>query len=134
MSLAPGDRVGVYDIIAPLGVGGMGEVYKATDTRLRRSVALKLLPAAYASDSDRVRRFEQEARAAAALNHPNILAIYDVGSDGQGTYLVSELLEGQPSETFSAVGRFRCARLWSMRCRSRTDLPRRTRKASFIGT
>jgi serine/threonine protein kinase len=94
MPLAPGDRVGAYDIIGPLGAGGMGEVYKATDTRLRRSVALKLLPAIYAADSDRLRRFQQEALATAALNHPNILAVYDVGSDGHGTYLVSELLEG----------------------------------------
>ena len=95
MSLAPGDRVSFYEIVGPLGAGGMGEVYKASDTRLRRSVALKLLPAAYATDSDRLRRFEQEALATAALNHPNILAVYDVGSDGHGTYLVSELLEGQ---------------------------------------
>ncbi len=94
MALAFGDRVGVYEILGPLGAGGMGEVYKATDTRLRRSVALKLLPAAYASDADRLRRFEQEALATAALNHPNILAVYDVGSDDHGTYLVAELLEG----------------------------------------
>jgi eukaryotic-like serine/threonine-protein kinase len=95
MAIALGTRLGPYEIVALLGTGGMGEVYKATDTRLRRSIALKLLPAAHASDPDRLRRFEQEARAAAALNHPNILAVYDIGSYDHSTYLVSELLEGQ---------------------------------------
>jgi hypothetical protein len=95
MAVATGDRLGVYEIVGPLGAGGMGEVYKATDTRLRRSVALKLLPAAHATSPDRLRRFEQEALAAAALNHPNLLAVHDVGSDEHGTYIVSELLEGQ---------------------------------------
>ena len=95
MLLAPGARLGPYEVVAPLGSGGMGEVYKATDTRLRRSIALKILPAAHASDPDRLRRFEQEALAAAALNHPNILAVYDIGTYSRTTYLVSELLEGQ---------------------------------------
>ena len=95
MALQAGARLGPYEIIGPLGAGGMGEVYKATDTRLRRSVALKILPATHATDPDRLRRFEQEALAAAALNHPNLLAVYDIGTSGPGTYLVSELLEGQ---------------------------------------
>ncbi len=95
MLLAPGARLGPYEVVTPLGSGGMGEVYKATDTRLRRSIALKILPAAHASDPDRLRRFEQEALAAAALNHPNILAVYDIGTYSRTTYLVSELLEGQ---------------------------------------
>jgi len=94
MTLVPGDRLGAYEIVGPLGAGGMGEVYTATDTRLRRSVALKLLPATHATDPDRLRRFKQEALAAAALSHPNILAVYDIGADEHGTYLVSELLEG----------------------------------------
>src|SRR5215211_5739996 len=94
MPLTAGTRLGPYEIVAPLGAGGMGEVYKATDTRLRRSVALKILSAAHASDPDRLRRFEQEALAAAALNHPNILAVHDIGTCDRTTYLVSELLEG----------------------------------------
>jgi len=93
MSLA-GTRLGPYEVLGLIGAGGMGEVYKATDTRLRRNVALKLLPTTHAASSDRLRRFEQEALAAAALNHPNLLAVYDVGSDEHGTYIVSELLEG----------------------------------------
>jgi serine/threonine protein kinase len=95
MALQAGARLGPYEIIGPLGAGGMGEVYKASDTRLRRSVALKVLPATHATDPDRLRRFEQEALAAAALNHPNLLAVYDIGTSGPGTYMVSELLEGQ---------------------------------------
>lgn len=74
MTVVPGGRLGAYEIVGLLGAGGMGEVYKATDTRLRRSVAVKLLPAAHGAEPDRLRRFEQEALAAAALSHPNILA------------------------------------------------------------
>ncbi len=95
MSLASGTRLGPYEILAPLGAGGMGEVYRARDTRLGRGVAIKVLPAAFSADPDRLRRFEQEARAASALNHPNILAIYDVGTHGGEPYVVSELLEGE---------------------------------------
>ncbi|MGA2157405.1 MAG: protein kinase [Bryobacteraceae bacterium] len=89
-----GTRLGPYEILAPIGAGGMGEVYRAHDMRLQRDVALKILPAAFASDPDRVRRFEREGRAAAALNHPNIVAIYDVGSQDGVFYVVIELLEG----------------------------------------
>src|SRR5262249_44070357 len=89
--LEPGSRVGPYEIVSPLGAGGMGEVYRARDTRLGRDVALKVLPADFANDSIRRQRFEQEARAIAALNHPNIVAIYDVG-DG---YIVTELVDGE---------------------------------------
>ena len=92
MSLATGTRLGPYVIGAPLGAGGMGEVYRARDTRLDRDVAIKVLPAQSAADPDRVRRFEQEARAVAALNHPHICQIYDVGPD----YLVLEYLDGAP--------------------------------------
>jgi serine/threonine protein kinase len=82
----------------------MGEVYKARDARLGREVAIKILPAAFSSDPDRLHRFEQEARAAAALNHPNILAVHDIGSDGGTTYIVSELLEGQTLREVLADG------------------------------
>jgi eukaryotic-like serine/threonine-protein kinase len=95
MPLAPGTQLGPYEISAPLGAGGMGEVYRARDTRLRREVAVKVLPDAFSSDPERLRRFEQEARTAGALNHPNVLAIYDVGKHDGSPYLVSEFLEGK---------------------------------------
>jgi eukaryotic-like serine/threonine-protein kinase len=94
VAISPGTRFGPYEIIAPVGAGGMGEVYRARDTRLGRDVAIKVLPATFSADSDRLRRFEQEARAASALNHPNILTIYDVGEHRGAPYVVSELLEG----------------------------------------
>jgi eukaryotic-like serine/threonine-protein kinase len=95
MPLAPGTRLGTCEILAPLGAGGMGEVYRARDTALGREVAVKVLPAAFASDPDRLRRFTQEAQAAAALNHPNILAIHHIGEQDGAPYIVSELLEGE---------------------------------------
>jgi hypothetical protein len=95
MSLVIGDKLGPYLVGNALGMGGMGEVYRARDGRLGREVAIKVLPAEYATDPARVKRFEQEARAAGVLNHPNILAIYDIGSHGEEPYIVSELLEGQ---------------------------------------
>jgi tetratricopeptide (TPR) repeat protein len=93
--MEPGTRLGPYEIVAPIGAGGMGEVWRARDTRLGRDVALKVLPATFADDPDRLRRFEQEARATAALNHPNILAIFDIGTHEGQPYLVEELLEGE---------------------------------------
>lgn len=93
--MTPGTRLGPYEILAPLGAGGMGEVWRALDTRLGRDVAIKILPAAFAENPERLRRFEQEARATAALNHPNILAIFDVGTHEGQPYLVEELLEGE---------------------------------------
>ena len=95
MRLDPNSRLGPYEIIALLGAGGMGEVYRARDSRLGREVAVKALPAALSRDPDRLRRFEQEARTASALNHPNIVAIYDVGTIEDCPYIVSELLEGE---------------------------------------
>src|SRR5436305_4435794 len=95
MSLAAGTRLGPYEIVAPLGAGGMGEVYRARDTRLGREIALKVLPDDVAADPSRRQRFEHEARAASALNHPNILSIYDVGSENGVAYMVSELVEGE---------------------------------------
>jgi eukaryotic-like serine/threonine-protein kinase len=93
--LTSGTKLGPYEIGAPLGAGDMGEVYRARDTRLGRDVALKILPDSFARDDDRLRRFEQEARAVAALSHPNILAIHDVGQHNGSPFLVSELLEGE---------------------------------------
>jgi serine/threonine protein kinase len=95
MSIQPGTRFGPYEITALLGAGGMGEVYRAHDTRLGREVALKVLPSRFASDPDRMRRFDQEARAAGMLNHPNILSVYDLGATSEAPYVVSELLDGE---------------------------------------
>src|SRR5512135_3228776 len=97
VSLPAGTRLGPYEILVPLGAGGMGEVYRARDPRLGRDVAIKVLPASFSADPERLRRFEQEARAAGILNHPNITAVYDIGtneSDG-APYVVQELLEGE---------------------------------------
>jgi Tol biopolymer transport system component len=95
MALSSGTKLGPYEIQSPLGAGGMGEVYRASDTRLGRDVAIKVLPEALADDADRLRRFEQEARTIAALNHPNILGIHDIGTHDGAPFLVSEFLEGQ---------------------------------------
>jgi Tol biopolymer transport system component len=95
MNLAPGNKLGPYEIVSLLGAGGMGEVYRARDSRLKREVAIKVLPQALSLDPDRLRRFEQEALATAALNHPNILAVFDIGTYEGSPYVVSELLEGE---------------------------------------
>src|SRR6266849_296361 len=95
MPLEPGSRVGPYEILAPLGAGGMGEVYRARDTSLKRDVAIKVLPAYWSRDPDRLRRFEVEAQAAAALNHPNIVSIFHVGEHDGSPYIVTELLQGE---------------------------------------
>src|SRR5438477_11432952 len=95
MSLAADTQLGPYRIVALIGSGGMGEVYRARDTRLLREVALKVLPVSFTNDPDRLRRFEQEARAVAALNHPNIVSVHDVGTADGIHYIVSELLEGE---------------------------------------
>src|SRR6202047_5507694 len=96
MALPRGIKLGSYEIVSSLGAGGMGEVYRARDENLGREVAVKVLPKELASDPDRLRRFEQEARAAGALNHPNILAVYGFSTTGEhAPYLVTELLQGQ---------------------------------------
>ena len=96
MALASGTKLGPYEIQQTLGAGGMGEVYRARDARLHRTVAVKILPQSLSSDQDRLERFQQEAQILSALNHPNLMAIYDVGSDSGTNYLVSEFLDGQP--------------------------------------
>jgi Tol biopolymer transport system component len=106
MSLPAGTKLGPYEVVAPLGAGGMGEVYRARDTRLKRDVAIKVLPSAYAEDAERLRRFEQEAQAASALNHPNILSIFDFGEHEGAPYMVSELLEGETLRARMAGGAF----------------------------
>src|SRR5580700_4484007 len=95
MALSSGDKLGPYEILAPIGAGGMGEVYRARDPRIGRDVAVKVLPVQFSQSEDRLRRFEQEVRAIGTLNHPNILTIFDVGSNDGAPYIVSELLEGE---------------------------------------
>src|SRR5467141_3419459 len=99
MALAPGTHLGPYEILGPLGAGGMGEVYRARDTRLDRTVAIKVLPQHLADTPEARQRFEREARAVSALNHPHICTLHDVGSQDGTEYLVMEYLEG---ETLSA--------------------------------
>jgi len=129
MTLSAGVRLGPYEILSPIGAGGMGEVYKARDTRLDRYVAIKVLPESLASDREALLRFEREAKAVAALNHPNILSLHDFGREGDVAFAVTELLEGEslrqrlvPSGVPS-----------STRCRSPGGSPRRTRRGSCIG-
>src|SRR3989442_8944834 len=95
MALTSGTKLGPYEIQSPLGAGGMGEVYRARDTRLDRSVAIKILSAAFSADCDRLGRFEQEARSASALNPPSIVTIYELGQDGSTHYIAMELVEGK---------------------------------------
>src|SRR5512134_968156 len=95
MTLSAGSRLGSYEILSPLGAGGMGEVYRAKDAKLGREAAVKVLPEALAADPERRQRFEQEARSASALNHPNILTIYDIGQTNGTVYIAMELVEGK---------------------------------------
>jgi Tol biopolymer transport system component len=105
VTLSAGSRLGPYEILAPIGAGGMGEVYRARDPRLGRDVAIKVLPASFSADADRLRRFEQEARAAGILNHPNITAVLDIGEHEGAPYVVQELLEGETLRQALAGGR-----------------------------
>src|SRR5262245_62952807 len=96
MTLAADSKLGPYVVVGRIGAGGMGEVYRAKDPRLERDVAIKILPPSYASDSERLRRFEREAKAAGSLNHPNVVAVHDVGGQDGVPYVVLELLAGAP--------------------------------------
>jgi len=105
MTLPTGARLGPYEILGQIGSGGMGEVYRAKDARLGREVAIKVLPASFSQDADRLRRFEQEAKAAGVLNHPNITAVHDIGTHEEAPYVVQELLEGETLRSLLAGGR-----------------------------
>src|SRR5262245_60259297 len=111
MSLVPGTRLGSYEIVSSLGQGGMGAVYRARDLKLGREVALKVLSPELASDSERLRRFEQEARTASSLSHPNIVHIYDVGESGGLRYIAMELAEGETLRKVLAEAPFSSERL-----------------------
>ncbi len=106
MALSPGTRLGPYEILSPLGAGGMGEVYRGNDPRLGRDVAIKVLPPSFSRDPDRLKRFEQEARSAGVLNHPNVTVVYDIGQHDGAPYVVQELLEGQTLRAELSGGRF----------------------------
>jgi serine/threonine protein kinase len=104
MALSAGDRLGSYEILESLGAGGMGEVYRATDTRLGRDVAVKILPAEMAGDAGRLARFEREARTVAGLNHPSIVTLFSVEDEGDTRFLTMELVEGQSLDQHVASG------------------------------
>ena len=135
MTLAGGTRLGPYEILAPLGAGGMGEVYRARDTKLDRDVAVKVLPAHLTRAPTRSLRFEREAKAVAALSHPNILAIHDFGAHGRRAYAVMELLEGETLRERLAGRRAAAAQGRRGRRPDRArGSPPRTRRASSTGT
>jgi serine/threonine protein kinase len=106
-ALTPGAKLGHFEILGRLGRGGMGEVYRARDSRLKREVAIKVLPVSFARDPDRIERFEREARAASALNHPNIVSVFDIGRENSTYWIVSELVDGEtgtPGHGFEHTG------------------------------
>ncbi len=111
MTLAAGSKLGPYEILAPLGAGGMGEVWRARDTRLSREVAIKILPVEVSRDESRLRRFEKEARAASGLNHPNIVTIYDIGSHDSVSYIAMERVEGKTLRELLLAGRLAVKKL-----------------------
>ena len=131
---SPGTRLGRYEILSSVGVGGMGEVYKARDVRLDRFVALKVLPADVASDRDRLQRFEQEARAASALNHPNILTVHDVGAEGPIAYMVTELVEGKTLRDLLLLGPLPVKKIFDLARRLPKGWRARTKPESSTGT
>ncbi len=104
MTLAAGTRLGPFEVLAPLGAGGMGEVYRARDTRLGREVAVKVLPSGLSSDPERLKRFEKEARSASSLNHPNIVTVYDIGESGGASFIAMEVVDGQTVRDILAEG------------------------------
>jgi len=135
LALTPGARLGVYDITAPIGEGGMGQVYRATDTTLGRQVAIKILPDAFAADPERLARFEREAKTLASLNHPHIAAIYGFEKSSGVHALVMELVEGEDlSQRIArgAIRQSRSVRRSRSRSRSRRRSRRRTSRGSFI--
>ena len=120
MALSVGTKLGPYEVLSPIGAGGMGEVYKARDTRLDRTVAIKVLPEHIAKREDLRQRFEREARAVASLNHPHICVLHDIGiQDGAG-YMVMEYMEGETLAARIEKARSSSIRRWRLRCRSPT--------------
>jgi serine/threonine protein kinase len=124
MALAAGTRIGAYDIVALIGAGGMGEVYRARDTRLKRDVAIKILPEVFANDPDRLARFQREAEVIASLSHPNIAQIYGLEEADGTRALVLELVEGETLADRIVRAPFRLTR----RCQSQGRSPKRSRR------
>jgi eukaryotic-like serine/threonine-protein kinase len=133
MALSPGTRLGPYEILSALGAGGMGEVYRATDTTLGRDVAIKTLPDGFALDLERVARFKREAQVLAALNHPHIAAIYGLEEVNGGQFLVLELVEGDTLAQRIATGLFQSPRRCGWHASWPTPSRPRTRRASSTG-
>jgi eukaryotic-like serine/threonine-protein kinase len=134
MPLTSGTRLGPYEIQSSVGAGGMGEVYRARDTRLDRTVAIKILPAAVSSDPDRLLRFQHEARILSTLNHSNVLAIFDVGEQNDVRYLVSEFLEGQSLREALAAGVLSRRKATEYALEIAKDLRPRTKRELSIAT
>ena len=126
MALPPGAKLGRYEILSQLGVGGMGEVYLATDIKLDRRVALKILPAELALSRERMLRFVQEAKAAAALNHPNVAHVYEIGEHDGVNFIAMEFVEGRPCARRSTTRRPISGSSSNTCNRSPPDLPKRT--------
>ncbi len=133
-ALTPGTRLGSYEIVSLLGSGGMGEVYKAKDLKLGRDVAIKVLREDLASDPERLRRFEQEARAASSLNHPNIVTIHDIGEHEGTRYIAMEYVEGKTLREMFGESHYQSRSFSSSRHKLQMDLPRRIPPGSCIGT
>jgi len=131
MTLTPGTQLGSYEITSLLGSGGMGRVYKARDLKLGRDVAVKVLREELASDPERLQRFEQEARAASGLNHPNIIHIYDIDKHGSTPYIAMEYVEGKTLREILSEGPLSTKNLLHMESRLPRAWPRPTRPASF---
>jgi serine/threonine protein kinase len=130
MALISGAKLGPYEIVSSLGAGGMGEVYRARDTRLDRTVAIKILPTHLSSSSELNARFRREARAISSLNHPYICHLYDIGSQDGTAYLVMEYLEGETLAQRLRKGAIRSGRRCSMGCKSRKHWQQRIVQAS----
>src|SRR5437867_8184018 len=120
MALSAGTKLGPYEVLSPIGAGGMGEVYKARDTRLDRTVAIKVLPEHIAKREDLRARFEREARAVASLNHPHICVLHDIGTQDGAGYMVMEYMEGETLAARIEKARSSSIRRWRLRCRSPT--------------
>ena len=134
MALTPGSKLGSYEVLSLLGAGGMGEVYRARDTRLGREVAIKVLPAERMADENRRQRFVQEARAASALNHPNIVTIYEIESADGIDFIVMEYVPGKSLDRSSRARGCGSPRCCASRSRSRTRSPAPTPGASSTAT
>jgi serine/threonine protein kinase len=130
LALTPGTRLGVYEVTAQIGEGGMGQVYRATDTKLKRQVAIKILPPSLAADHDRLARFQREAEVLASLNHPNIAAIYGLEDSGGMTALVMDLSRATISRNALRVARLHSTTRCPSRSRSRRRSRPRTNRAS----